>query len=117
MRVRATASSLLIATLLCLYAAIPVAAQQQKRQPEWTWTDRDGKKHSRADLDEILKQHKLWWESKMTCGERADLDGADLRGANLVSTNLGGAHMTSADLRGANLFGALLTGSDLIRAD
>jgi hypothetical protein len=65
MRVRATASSLLIAVSLCPSATVQTPAQQQK---EWTWTDRDGKIRSRADLDEILKQHKLWLESNRKSG-------------------------------------------------
>src|SRR5271157_3708342 len=102
MRVRATASSLLIAAFLCLSAAIPEAAQQPKQQPEWavtdvipeaaqqpkqqpegTWTDRNGKERSRADLDEILKQHELWVTSGGKSGTQADLSRAGLRHADL----------------------------------
>jgi len=104
MRVRATTGSLLIAISLCLFASIPTAAQQQK---DWTWKDRDGKPRSRADLDEILKQHRLWVESEGKSGTRADLSGA----------NLSGAFLSRADLRSADLHGADLTGAELFDAD
>ena len=38
-----------------------------------------------AKLNEILNQHKLWLDSNG--GERANLYGADLRGANLYGSN------------------------------
>src|SRR5271165_5154414 len=120
MRVRATASSVLIAILLCLSAAIPTAAQQQEG---WTWKDRGGKVRSRADLDEILKQHGLWFGSGKKSGTRADLSKAnlsmmDLRGAFLPDADLSGADLAlavlfGADLRRANLRGANLTGANL----
>jgi len=119
MRVRATASLLLIAILLCLSASIPTSAQQQE---EWTWKDRDGKVRSRADLDEILKQHKLWVESGGKSGSRAYLSGANLRGAylghaDLIRANLDYADLSGADLSGAHLLGAHLGGADLSGAD
>ena len=93
---RAIASSVLIAVLLCLFAAISAAAQQQEQQPEWTWKDGQGEIRSRADLDKILEKHKLWladlWsrpdlyeileqpqlflDSVGKKGDRADLSGA-----------------------------------------
>ena len=48
---------------------------------------------------------------------RANLRGADLRGANLWRANLRGADLCGADLCGANLWGAYLSGADLWRAD
>ena len=38
----------------------------------------DHKQRSGADLDEILKQHKLWLASAKKAGARADLSCADL---------------------------------------
>ena len=111
---RATASSLLIAVFLCLSAAIPAAAQQQE---PWIWKDRDGKVRSRADLDEILKQRKLWLESVGKSGAQADLRGADLSGAFLDQANLSGADLRGANLSGADLSGANLIGADLRGAD
>src|SRR5271166_3690803 len=118
MRVRATTGSLLIAISLCLFASIPTAAQQQK---DWTWKDRDGKPRSRADLDEILKQHRLWVESEGKSGTRADLSGANLSGALLSGANLSDAYLPRADLSGAylplaDLSGAEVSGADLDRA-
>jgi Pentapeptide repeats (8 copies) len=114
MRVRATASSLLIVTLLCLAAAVPAATQQQEG---WAWRDRYGKPKSRADLDEILKQHKLWVTSGEKSGRRALLEDVDLNGADLSGSDLSGAHLPSADLAGANLKSANLKGANLIKAD
>jgi len=117
--VRVTASSLLIATLLCLSAALPAVAQQQKA---WTWKDRDGKVRSRGDLDKILEQHELWWASEKKSGARADLSFADLRGADLGEANLSRsdlhrADLSGADLRKANLVLAHLNGAHLNEAN
>jgi len=107
MRVRATASSLLIATLFCVAAAIPAAAQE-KQPTHW-----DGKAPSPADLHKILEQHDLWLTSGMKSGVRADLSGADLFGADLSRAGLSGAHLSNANLSGADLSGAGLIGADL----
>lgn len=46
---------------------------------------------TQEELDSILAEHKLWLETECTKGKRADLDGADLRGAKLDGANLRGA--------------------------
>ncbi len=81
---------------------------------------------SKDELKEILRKHTLWVECKEG-GERANLLGADLRGAhlreadlrgaNLLGADLLGAHLREADLRGANLVGANLWGASLWGAD
>nr|KVA07110.1 hypothetical protein WS54_23380 [Burkholderia sp. NRF60-BP8] len=48
---------------------------------------------------------------------RADLYGADLRGANLYDANLRGANLYDANLYGADLRGANLRGANLYDAD
>ena len=48
---------------------------------------------------------------------RANLRGANLRGADLCDANLRGADLCDADLRGADLRGANLCGADLRGAD
>jgi len=48
---------------------------------------------------------------------RADLMGANLRGANLQEANLRGANLQGANLQGANLQGADLRGANLQGAD
>ena len=45
------------------------------------------KTYTKAELDEILKLHKLWLEDNGK-GARADLSWANLRSANLSSANL-----------------------------
>ncbi|EJB8269808.1 pentapeptide repeat-containing protein [Salmonella enterica] len=70
-----------------------------------------------ADLSKILEEHKVWITSMRESGSRADLCGADLRGANLFDANLRGANLFDANLRGANLRGADLRGADLCGAD
>ncbi len=70
------------------------------------------------ELDEILHAHKKWLESGGEEGLRADLRGANLRGANLSyadlrGANLRGADLSYADLRGADLSSANLRGADL----
>ncbi|EDS1605712.1 pentapeptide repeat-containing protein [Salmonella enterica subsp. enterica serovar Uganda] len=70
-----------------------------------------------ADLSKILEEHKVWITSMHESGSRADLCGANLRGANLRDADLRGANLRDADLRGADLRGANLRGADLRDAD
>jgi len=88
----------------------------------WTWKDSSGQTRLRADLDQILDQHKQWVESKGQQGKRADLTGADLSGAaltqaDLQQANLAKAKLTGAVLSQANLNGANLSYADLTQAD
>ena len=75
------------------------------------------------ELKEILRKHKLWWEDSYQQGaERANLCGANLRGANLScadlrDANLCGANLSCADLCGANLSCADLRDANLCGAD
>ena len=64
------------------------------------------------DIKKILDDHKLWRETGGEKGARADLEGANLEGANLARADLDGA-----DLEGANLARADLKGAYLARAD
>ncbi|EJF0319460.1 pentapeptide repeat-containing protein [Salmonella enterica] len=70
-----------------------------------------------ADLSKILEEHKVWITSMHESGSRADLCGANLRGANLRDADLRGANLRDADLRGADLRDADLRGADLRDAD
>ena len=67
------------------------------------------------DLKKILDEHLLWLNGEG--GSRANLFGANLRGADLRNANLRGADLRNADLFGANLRGADLRNADLCRAD
>ena len=79
-------------------------------------------------LNEILTKHAEWVNSYGVKGARADLSGADLRGANLSGADLRGvslndanlwyvnfrhANLESVNLKGANLSDANLRGADL----
>ncbi|EBH5165750.1 pentapeptide repeat-containing protein [Salmonella enterica] len=66
-----------------------------------------------ADLSKILEEHKVWITSMRESGSRANLYGANLRGADLYGANLRGADLRGADLYGANLRGADLRGANL----
>ncbi|EBZ8431586.1 pentapeptide repeat-containing protein [Salmonella enterica subsp. enterica serovar Kottbus] len=66
-----------------------------------------------ADLSKILEEHKVWITSMRESGSRANLCGANLRGADLRDANLYGANLRDADLYDANLYGANLRGADL----
>lgn len=71
------------------------------------------------ELNEIVESHVKWLYGD---GKRADLAGADLRGANLYSANLRktdlhGANLHSVDLSGADLYGANLRGANLRHVD
>lgn len=80
------------------------------------------KKITREELEQFLRKHKLWLESKEG-GERAnlswanlswaDLSRADLSRANLSRANLSRADLSMADLSGADLSGANLSGANL----
>jgi uncharacterized protein YjbI with pentapeptide repeats len=65
---------------------------------EWTWTDLSGNTRTQANLDEILKEQKVWVESNHSRGKFADLGFADLVGAHLHGANLELAHLNGADL-------------------
>lgn len=71
---------------------------------------------TKKELDSILNEHKMWLRNDPE-GERADLGGADLRGANLTGADLRGAYFGGADLRGAYFRGADLTGAYFRGAD
>ena len=68
-------------------------------------------------LDEVLRQHKIWLETLGQEGQRADLSGANLSGANLEYADLRGANLWYANLRKADLRGADLCDADLRGAD
>ncbi|EDT8110721.1 pentapeptide repeat-containing protein [Salmonella enterica subsp. enterica serovar Oranienburg] len=70
-----------------------------------------------ADLSKILEEHKVWITSMRESGSRADLRGANLRGANLCDADLRGADLRDADLFGADLRDADLFGADLLGAN
>ena len=67
-------------------------------------------------LKEILERHRKWLNDE-DGGERANLRGVNLRGADLREANLRGADLRGADLREANLRGADLRGDNLRGAD
>ena len=72
---------------------------------------------TQAELNEILKQHKLWLDGNGEEGKKADLRDDDLRNADLRGANLAGANLSGANLRNANLIGADLRGDNLRYAD
>jgi len=69
-------------------------------------------------LAKLLEGVKAWNEwRKVNTEVRPDLNGADLKRANLREANLSGAYLREADLRGANLTDADLSGAKLIDAN
>ena len=75
------------------------------------------KKISDTELKAIIYKHAKWARGE-DGGERADLCGANLRGADLCDADLRdadlcGANLCCANLRGADLCGANLRGADL----
>ena len=89
-------------------------------QEEWTWKDRDGEVRTRAELDEILENHRIWKAGEMEgtdAGIRADLTGADLSGADLRNADLRGADLTGAIMSRADLTGAIMSRAYLNDAD
>ena len=70
------------------------------------------RKITQDELDEILRKHKAWLESDGKEGERAILNGENLR-----EEKLSGANLSKADLRGAFLEGTFLSFANLSGAD
>ena len=68
------------------------------------------------NLKQILELHRKWLNNG-DGGKRADLRGANLRGADLCYANLRGADLRGANLCDANLRGADLRGANLRGAD
>jgi len=64
------------------------------------------------ELKTMLEKHKLWLDDEEG-GKRADLEDANLEGADLRDADLRGANLRGADLRDANLRGANLQYADL----
>ena len=74
---------------------------------------------TQEELDKIIEQHQHWLKKDCEGWEdmRADLSGANLRGADLSEAYLYGANLRGADLSEADLYGANLRGADLSEAD
>lgn len=138
-----TSQALIIGAFLCLFVTHLAKAQQK---PAWTWKDASGKTHTRAELEEIVRKHRLWvesLESAVLSGnqerilnpepgtqanltgatlddahlERARLDGADLENVRLRYAHLSGTQFISAHLAHAELAGADLQSANLLDAD
>jgi uncharacterized protein YjbI with pentapeptide repeats len=67
-------------------------------------------------LSKILEDHKAWIEGHSK-GQRANLEFADLRRADLSGANLEGADLRYANLQSANLYGADLKDANLYVAN
>ncbi|EAC6792571.1 pentapeptide repeat-containing protein [Listeria monocytogenes] len=70
---------------------------------------------NQAELDVVIEKHEKWLRDGY--GERANLSYADLRRADLSGANLRGANLSYADLRRADLSCANLRGANLRRAN
>lgn len=68
------------------------------------------------DIKLILEKHAKWARGE-DGGERADLCGANLRGANLRNADLRGANLRNVNLHDADLCGANLRGANLCDAN
>ena len=86
----------------------------------------EGKRPSEEELERILEEHRVWFDSG-GLGQRADLEGADLRGVKLNWVDLRGAFLsrvdfadsdlTGVDLLEAHAVGANFEGADLVAAN
>jgi uncharacterized protein YjbI with pentapeptide repeats len=98
--------------LICLVSTLHAADDKP-----WTWKDKDGVEHSRAELDSVISEHKKWLDTEGRDGNEADLSGAALGDAYLNGAHLRRAHLSRADLIGADLSKADLSDADLTDAD
>ena len=118
---------LLIETLLITSTtqARPVVEPVEKSQSaQWTWADKSGRIRSVGELQTIIKQSEIWFNSGHNSGARADLSGSKLIGANLrdamlidadfTNSDLSGGDLTKTNLNGASLQGAKLEDTKLI---
>ena len=71
---------------------------------------------TKQEIQAVLEAHGKWLRIQEG-GVRANLRGANLRGADLSWANLTGANLSWANLTGANLSGANLSGAYLIGAN
>jgi uncharacterized protein YjbI with pentapeptide repeats len=112
------------ALLAVVVFASPALAQDTR---PWTWTDRDGKRRTEAELHWAIRAHYIWLGSSNEASDlRQALTGADIihprhQPPNLDEADPSGtkpakADLRSADLRGANLSGLNLSGADLSSA-
>jgi len=69
-----------------------------------------------AERARILDAHRRWLDSRGGEGERAALEGRDLRGASLAGADLRRAKLLRADLTNADLSGAVLRHADFTDA-
>ena len=104
--------------------------EPEKTEKPWVGEHADVRKLTQAGLDEILREHILWCETRFNeekKGKRANLSraklmGAKLSGADLVAANLSGAflvaaNLSEAELRDANLSEAMLFMANLSGAE
>ncbi len=75
------------------------------------------KEPTEKQLEQILREHKKWVETRKNDGKRANLCDADLFQYNLTGVQLQEANLTKADLADTNLTGADLQGANLTMAD
>ncbi len=68
---------------------------------------------SDAELEEILRKHRIWVDSNFQASERADLRNTDLKDRRLAGVTLRRARMQGALLYGADLAGTDLRGANL----
>ena len=78
--------------------------------------ERELKKITQEELDEIISKHILWLNSHGAEGEQACLSYMDLTGVNLENAYLHRANLIGTNLQGANLSGANMRFSRFIYA-
>jgi uncharacterized protein YjbI with pentapeptide repeats len=106
--------------------ASAIARDKAVKEP-WTGKLGNGTVITKADLQQILKDHQTWVRSDGERGHRADFTGANLKdayilGANLsnaimVETDLSNALLHEVDISDANMLVANLNDTKLINAD
>ena len=95
----------------------PCLAQSIPNEDEWTWHDASGNELRRADLEQVLRLHEEWVDSRGAAGRLADLSRANLFEADLRDKDLSRANLKDVNLIGARLEGAIFQEADLSDAD
>jgi uncharacterized protein YjbI with pentapeptide repeats len=97
---------------------VTVPPSRRDRETDERATTNESRSHpdrrtiTESELQDVLEAHELWVRSGGKRGERADLSGVDLEGADLSD-----AQLSQADLFEARLDEAQMQGADLRRAN
>ena len=93
---------------------VPAGNHFKTQNNVWRGTLRDGTEITKDDLLKILNDHKKWFETNGKAGRQANLEGANLKGADFTKANLMKARLRGSDLSKSCLRGAFISWADAV---